>query len=45
MSEHLVFWVVLGACVCGALIAVGLAEYAVWLASQTKSEQEEGRPR
>ena len=38
MSEHAVFLVVLGACVCGALIAVGVLEYAVWL-----SEQQEGR--
>jgi hypothetical protein len=34
MSEHVVFVVVLGACVCGALIAVGVLEYLVWLAEQ-----------
>ena len=31
MTEHAVFLIVLGACVCGALIAVGVLEYAVWL--------------
>jgi DMSO reductase anchor subunit len=34
VSERLVFFVVLGACVCGALIAVGVLEYLVWLAEQ-----------
>ena len=34
MSDHAVFLILLGACVCGALIAVGVAEYAVWLAKQ-----------
>jgi hypothetical protein len=38
VSDHAVFLLVLGACCCGALLAVGLAEYAVW-----KAEQEEGR--
>ena len=38
MSEHVVFLIVLGACVCGALIDVGVLEYAVWLL-----EHEEGR--
>ena len=32
-TERVVFFVVLGACVCGAVIAVGVLEYAVWLAS------------
>ena len=39
MSEQTVFFVVLGACVCGAVIAVGVLEYAVWLAEQ----EERGR--
>ena len=34
MNDHLVLWIVLGACCCGALIAVGLLEYAVWVAEQ-----------
>ena len=34
MSDHLLFLILLGACCCGALIAVGVAEYAVWLAKQ-----------
>ena len=38
MNEHLVFWIVLGACCCGAVIAVGLVVYAARVA-----EQEEGR--
>jgi hypothetical protein len=34
MNDTLVLWVVLGACVCGAVIAVGVLEYAVWLMEQ-----------
>ena len=34
MSDHALFLILLGACVCGALVAVGVAEYAVWLAQQ-----------
>ena len=40
MPEPLVFFIVLGACVCGALIAVGLLGHLLWLA-----EREEGRRR
>ena len=38
MSDTLVLWVVLGACVCAAVIAGGVLEYAVW-----RMEQQEGR--
>ena len=34
MSEQMVFVVILGACVCGAVIALGVLEYAVWLMEQ-----------
>ena len=34
MSDHLLFVVLLAACVCGACIAVGVLEYVVWLAKQ-----------
>jgi hypothetical protein len=38
VSEQTVFFVVLGALVCGAVLAVGVLQYVVWLA-----EREEGR--
>ena len=41
MTERLVFFVALGACVCGALIAVGVLEYLVWLAE--RQERGQGR--
>ena len=39
MNDHAVLLIVLGACVCGALVAVGCIEYLVWLSRQ----QEGGR--
>lgn len=39
MSDHLLYLIVLGACVCGAVIAVGLLEYAVWLMEQEQRGQ------
>ena len=41
MSEHLLFVVVLGVCVCGALIAVGVLGHLLWLAE--RAEREDGR--
>lgn len=39
MSDHAVFLLLLGACCCGALIAVGVLEYAVWLSEQQERGQ------
>jgi hypothetical protein len=39
VNDTLVLWVVLAACVCGAVVAVGVLHWVVWLAEQ----QEGGR--
>ena len=36
MSDHAVFLIVLAACLCGAVIAVGVVECAVWSLRQQK---------
>jgi hypothetical protein len=38
VSEHLLYLVVLGACVGGVVIALGVLEYAVW-----RAERDDGR--
>ena len=38
MSEHLILWVVLGVCVCGAVLAVGVVVDAAG-----RAEQDDGR--
>ena len=41
MSDHAVFLLVLGACCCGAAIAVGVVGHLVWLAE--RAERDDGR--
>ena len=38
MSDHAVFFAVLGVCVCGVVVAVAVLEWAVW-----RIERDDGR--